>query len=149
MRNEMKSTDVFESKYLKAADISGHEPTVVMDKVEMESIQEGEPQRPVLYFKGKKKGMVLNRTNWNTIAYLYGDESDEWPGEKITLFEAMVDFKGTTTPALRIKRPINKTAPKPKARSKGEVVESEDPAEGIDYAAELNDELPGDWASDD
>ena len=106
----MRISDQFPSDYLRAVDLDGREITVTMAKVEMETI--GEDTKPVLYFEGKEKGMVLNKTNAGSIVNLYGDDTDEWKGEDITLFSAMVSFQGKTVPAIRVKPPSRKASAK-------------------------------------
>ena len=49
--------------------------------------------------------MVLNKTNANNVSVLYGDDTDDWIGRSVELFEAMVEFQGKTVPALRIRAP--------------------------------------------
>lgn len=95
--------EAFPSKYLKASDLQGRQVTVKMDRAQYENI--GDDRKLVLYFQGKEKGMVLNKTNANNIGHLYGDDTDNWNGEEITLFEASVDFQGRTVPAIRVKGP--------------------------------------------
>src|ERR1041384_3437644 len=111
----MRGTDVFPSNYIKAADLQGRQVRVLMANVEMEKI--GDDEKPVLYFHGKEKGLVLNRTNWNNIALAYGDESDEWEGKTLVLFPATTDFQGRTVDCVRVrpapgKAVANKPAPK-------------------------------------
>lgn len=105
----MRISSAFPSNYLKAADLQGHQVKVTIDRVETEVI--GTESKPILYFKGKEKGMVLNKTNANNIAAAFGDDTEEWDGAEIILFEAMVDFQGKTVPALRIRIPPRKPAP--------------------------------------
>ena len=105
----MKGSDVFPSKWLKADDLGDKEPTVIISQVVMEEIGNNEPKKPVIYFRGKQKGMVCNKTNWNRIAYIHkSDDSDDWPGKKITLYVEIVDMRGEMKPALRVKAPINR-----------------------------------------
>ena len=77
----------FPSKYLRAADIGeGQSVSVVMSDVKIESITEsGNPEddKPVLYFEGKQKGLVLNKTNAATIAVAFGNETNGWTGRSI------------------------------------------------------------------
>lgn len=102
----MQISDAFPSNYLKAADLQGRNVTVKIDRVEQEKI--GTDTKLVLYFQGKEKGMVLNKTNANNIAFIYGQETDEWQGAEVTLFEAMVDYQGKTVPAIRVRGPQRK-----------------------------------------
>jgi hypothetical protein len=100
----MKATDAFPSKYISASDLGGQEVTVKITHIAPEEI--GGKQKYICYFAGKKKGLVLNKTNWNTIARISGrDDTDDWTGVEICLYEAMVDFQGDSVPAVRIKAP--------------------------------------------
>lgn len=100
----MKATDAFPSKYISASDLQGSEPVVKITHIAPEEI--GGKQKYICYFAGKKKGLVLNKTNWNTIARISGrDDTDDWTGVEICLYEAMVDFQGDSVPAVRIKAP--------------------------------------------
>jgi arabinogalactan endo-1,4-beta-galactosidase len=97
----MKISSAFPSDYLKAADLQGRAVQVIMRCVEMREIG-GEP-KPILYFEGKDRGMVVNKTNANKIAEMFGDDTDNWAGEEIVLFEAMVEFQGKTVAAIRVR----------------------------------------------
>ena len=108
----MNINEAFPSKYLKASDLQGHSITVHIAHVTQEEITKGE-NKLILYFQGKQKGMVLNKTNANNIAVLYGPDTDDWAGHEIVLFEAMVDFQGRTVPALRVRGPQPKDKPRP------------------------------------
>jgi hypothetical protein len=99
----MRISNAFPSNYVRAADLQGRQITVTIERVEMEDIG-GDP-KPILFFRGKDKGMVLNKTNANNISTAYGDDTDDWAGKPIVLFEAQVDFQGKTVPAIRVKIP--------------------------------------------
>ena len=111
--------EMYPSKYLKAADLQGRNIVVTISLVEIEKI--GDDNKPVIYFLGKTKGAVLNKTNASNIAILYGDETEDWVGKEIVLFPAMVDFQGRTVEAIRVRgvRAADKSkgglAPKPAA----------------------------------
>lgn len=107
----MRSTDVFPSSYLKADDLNGRRVTVQIASVKMETLGDG--QKPVCYFIGKDKGVVLNRTNWQTIAMIAGtDESDDWHGVAIRLYATPVPFQGKIVNSIRIEA-APQSAPKP------------------------------------
>lgn len=99
----MRMSAAFPSNYLRAADLQGRNVTVTIDRVAMEDI--GGDHKPVLYFRGKEKGMVLNKTNGNNISAAYGDETDDWAGGEIVLFPTMVDFQGRSVEAIRVRIP--------------------------------------------
>ncbi len=95
--------DEFPSKYLKASDLKGRNVKVKISHTTREQI--GDDHKLILYFQGTEKGMVLNKTNANNIATIYGEETDDWATQEIVLFEAMVDFQGKTVPAIRVRGP--------------------------------------------
>jgi hypothetical protein len=97
----MDMNAAFPSTYLKAADLKGKAVPVVIENVTFEDI--GGDQKPVLRFRGTDRGMVLNKTNMNIIAEMYGFESDDWHGKRITLQPARVEFQGKIVDAVRVK----------------------------------------------
>jgi len=107
----MNINDAFPSKFLKASDLKGKSVSVHIGHVTTEEVAKGE-NKLILYFQGKEKGMVLNKTNANNIALIYGPDTDDWAGHEIVLFEAMVDFQGRTVAALRVRAPQPKDKPK-------------------------------------
>jgi len=108
----MKIGAAFPGQYLKAADLQGKRVRVVIDKVEMEDIG-GEP-KPVLHFRGKSRGVVLNKTNATSIWGINGsDEFDDWGGTEIVLFPSKTEFQGKRVDCIRIDPP-DAPAPKPK-----------------------------------
>lgn len=108
----MHIDEAFPSKYLRASDLQGRNVPVKMGRVEQEKI--GDDTKLILYFQGKEKGMVLNKTNANNIASIHGGETEDWYGREIVLVEAMVDYQGKSVPAIRIRAPQRKAAPAPR-----------------------------------
>jgi hypothetical protein len=108
---QMKITSAFSSKFLKASDIPEDRPVVVrIDRVEIEDVggKGQQEHKPVLYFIGKEKGMVLNKTNSKVVANAYGDETDDWHGKSVQIYATEVEFQGDMVAALRLRIP-NKT----------------------------------------
>ena len=100
----MKGSEVFPSKWISAADLNGHEPTVTIARVLMEDIGQSGDRKPVIYFQGKEKGMVCNKTNWDRISFiLRSDESDDWIGKPVKLYTELVNFQGQMKEAVRVK----------------------------------------------
>jgi hypothetical protein len=124
----MKMSSAFPSKYIKAADIpSGKFVKLRIDRAESENVggDQNPEDKPVLYFIGKDKGMVLNRTNANTIIDVYGDDTDTWHGRYVEVYQTQVAFQGKMVDSLRIRvdkawgREMPVPAPAPKARPSG------------------------------
>jgi arabinogalactan endo-1,4-beta-galactosidase len=133
----MNIQEAFPSKYIKAADLNDQNVRVIMERVEMEDIGD-DGDKPVLYFRGKAKGMVMNKTNSNNIAMVYGDETDDWVGKDLILYPTMVDYQGRSVPAIRVR------APQAKDRQASELRKANGPApvRRPSVAQELNDEVP-------
>lgn len=127
----MRVSQAFPSNYIKAADLQDRSVRVTISGYKMEAI--GEDQKPVLYFKGKEKGLVMNKTNANNIAAEYGDDMDMWQGKEIVLFSAWVDFQGKSVEAIRVRKP------QPKDQENGAApAQQKQPAP----AGDMNDEIP-------
>jgi hypothetical protein len=103
----MELSSVFGGDTLKAADLQGTEPVVIISSVEMKKFDNG--NKLVVTFQGKKKVLVCNKTNANRIAHVHGTNTDNWIGKEIILFTDLVDFQGKTVEAIRI-RPVPKRA---------------------------------------
>ncbi|MDA2926321.1 hypothetical protein MYX78_03645 [Acidobacteria bacterium AH-259-G07] len=97
----MKIGDSFPSAYLKSQDLADGDLILTINSVEAEEFQE--KKKAVVYFEENEKGLILNRTNANAIAQLYGDVIADWPGERIQLFATQVDFRGNQTLAIRVR----------------------------------------------
>jgi hypothetical protein len=105
----MKTVDVFPSKYLKAEEElfdNGDVVATIKDVVleSLKSREKGEESKPVMYFKDRPKGLIVNKTNWGICAKLFGsDDSDDWRGERIALTTVDVDAFGDVVKAIRVK----------------------------------------------
>ncbi len=99
----MRKSDVFPSKYIKVADLGGGEVEATVSSVEWETV--GDDKKAVCYFKGSKiKPLVLNKTNYESIEALAGDEeTDNWGGARVVLYPTTIRYQGVMTPCIRIK----------------------------------------------
>jgi hypothetical protein len=134
----MKMSEIFPSKYLKASDLGGREIKVIMQNVEIEKL--GDDEKPVLYFKGKEKGLVLNKTNGITISAAYGDDCEDWFDQPIILFSAMVTFQNQTGPAIRCRVPTAKDNKPAAPRKKADPI-STGPSD-FPGDRDMNDDIP-------
>ena len=109
MTEEIKMKDImsmFKGTYLKAADIADSQPLkLTMTEVKAESIGDKKETKAILYFTGREQGLVLNKTNSQTIANLYGNNPTKWTGKEVVLVVRIVEFSGNTVPAIRVEAP--------------------------------------------
>ena len=126
----MKTDDVFPRKWLSGDDLP-HDVGVTIERVVMEELRNPKthkPERkPAAYFVGKKRGLILNVTNWRTLARLYGDESDGWRGRRVLLGPEEVEVRGERVRAIRVKGAAPDPLPAEARESKG-VAGPESPA---------------------
>src|SRR3989304_3055241 len=102
----MKVKDVFPSKYLKVDDLNDLDLTLTIDNVVIEEIGQGDAKQKkmVIYFQEAEKGFVCNKTNATVIEKLFGDETTNWKGKRITLWPNHdVEFKGEIVSAIRVR----------------------------------------------
>jgi len=125
----MNRAELYPSRFLKHADLKGRPCVVVIEDLTLEDIDE-EKQKPVLHFKNRQKGLVLNATNFDMIADSYGDESDSWIGQPVELYPTRVPFKGKQVDAIRVRIPTAKVEPPKPVPVKPTA------------AAEMNDDIP-------
>jgi hypothetical protein len=109
----MKVSEAFPSKYFKASDLNGEQPTLNIDTVVREEVGKENELKLVVYFQGRQKGLVMNKTNSHALANRFGDETDHWIGKSVQLYSEPVFFQGRTTDGLRV-RPVASPAPSTK-----------------------------------
>lgn len=132
----MNINDAFPSNYLKASDIGEAQPVVTIDRVEVEPVGRQKEMKPVVYFAGKSKGIVLNKTNSKKIAEIAGsNDTDDWHGVQVRLFATEVDFQGETVEAIRVKAPATAKRPQARPAPKPEPMPVGEP----EYAAAIDD----------
>ena len=98
--------DAFPSRYLSAEDLRGQDHTVVIERYPAETMpaRDGADERKyVLFFRGAKKGLVLDKTNAKTIASQHGNDFDGWIGKQVTIGSTWVEAFGEQTLAIRVR----------------------------------------------
>lgn len=111
--------EIFPSKWLKPSDLGSNARVAIIAKIDYEIVGTEREKKPVLSFQNSTKRLILNKTNAQTLANLYGREVLGWVGKKVILYVAEVQFRGVPTLAVRIKEEVpsapkveNKPAPK-------------------------------------
>jgi hypothetical protein len=103
--------------FLKTEDLQGKACRLVIEAICNEEINgdHGKEKKLVARFAGKDKGLVLNRTNADSIAEIAGSEdTDDWAGVQIVLFPDKTKFGGKTVDCVRVRAPqANGAAAKP------------------------------------
>jgi len=67
--------DFYPTKYAKASDVRSTKTFELLD-IATEEFEKG--PKPVLFFKGANKGVVLNKTNSQRLKDEFGSDTDNW-----------------------------------------------------------------------
>ena len=140
--------DAFPSKFLAAGDMKGQDHTVTIVRVGQEKL--GDDEKYVLFFQGAQKGMVINKTNWKTIAVQHGPTLEGWVGKTIIIGPAWVDFRGDTVEAIRVRPGLAQnaaeafapTAPSGPATRAVDTPLGQPPLTDKSVAEDLDDDIP-------
>ena len=103
----MNVDQVYQKKWVACSDLNGTEMRLEISQVTLEDLGTGDQveHKVAIWFRGAKKGCLLNVTNKNAIRKVYGGETDDWIGKQVVLYPAVTDFKGDTVECIRIKIP--------------------------------------------
>lgn len=106
----------FLGEFISAAELAGKPPvTLTVNKVTLEKVEsmkatddEGGGKlkdKVVVYFAESKsgRGWLLNRTNAEALKELWGRETDNWLGHKVTLHAVNVRVGKKMEPGIRVK----------------------------------------------
>jgi hypothetical protein len=101
-----KVSEMIVSKFLRKEDIDD-DLIVTCKNVALEDMPgEAGEQRWVLMFRELPKGLVLNATTIRVLAKAYGDDTESWKGQKVSLYvDPNVSFRGQVVGGLRL-RPL-------------------------------------------
>ena len=90
--------------------------TLTIARVEAGVVGRDEKKRrkPIIYFAESQsgKGMVCNVTNCKTIANLYGTDTRQWVGKRITVYPAKTQFGSEMVDCLRIRPTVAERKPR-------------------------------------
>ena len=96
----MQYTDIYRSSYMKADDLNGRTAKHTIVGCTAEVV--GEDKRLVLAFSDNDRPLVLNKTNANSLAELYGPETGGWEGKAIKLVPSTTSYQGKMVKCIRI-----------------------------------------------
>jgi hypothetical protein len=101
----MKVSEMFPRKYASGDDLNGKPATLTIKRLSQEEMRPGGAapvKKWVVYFEGAQKGVILTRTLAGQIAEALGDDNtDGWPGKRVTLFAVPMNVAGRQVKAIR------------------------------------------------
>jgi hypothetical protein len=96
--------EAFPSKWIKSTDIpEGKNLVLTITDVDFEPVGQDREMKLVLRFREQEdKGLVINKTNAETLRSLFGNDPNACIGQRIALFAQPVSFAGKMTIGVRI-----------------------------------------------
>jgi hypothetical protein len=97
---------MFKGDYIAAVEFGAKQPTLTIASVKLCKLEQEDgrqKEKGIIAFKETERGWVLNRTNATCLAALFGDETDNWIGKRITLFSTMVQVGRAKESGIRVK----------------------------------------------
>jgi hypothetical protein len=99
--------ELFPGRFLKSGQFKGKDVTLKITKVELEKLpdqKQGEKVKGILSFAEVKLQLVLNRTNALCLRAMFGRDTGEWVGKRVTFFPAIISaFGDDNTLAIRVR----------------------------------------------
>lgn len=102
--------------YLKGEHLGGKKPIVTIEEIVIETTHAGgqEEEKPVAYFVGKSKGLILSPTNQRALRAMFGDDVAACQGKSVMLEVVPMRVAGRDTLPIRISPAPQPAAPAPK-----------------------------------
>lgn len=107
---------LFPSKYLCHADLGGADLTLTIASIGKQDLVMkggGKKTKPVIAFRDHPKEFVLNVTNAESIAHMYGWKAEAWVGRRVTFFPTKAKFGKEMVDAIRVREQVPKDAATP------------------------------------
>lgn len=79
---------LYPGRFLKSAQFSGRDVTLTIKAVRTEELEgdKGKQVKPIVSFVERPLELVLNRTNGLSIRAMFGRETNDWIGKRVTLY---------------------------------------------------------------
>jgi len=102
--------EFFPGRYFKAETLAGKARVLRIGAVERDKLSDGSV-KAVVKFEDEPMKLILNRTNANAIATLYGNNTDNWIGKLIELYPTRTPFGSNMVDAVRVRAPGRRPPP--------------------------------------
>jgi hypothetical protein len=107
----LSKAELFPDKFFNLANLDKLIPPgriLVITALTVEAIGETRTPKPLLAFAGLDERLVLSKGRYETLERLFGQDTDDWPGNAITLATGTV--RGAATITIAAARPAQKVA---------------------------------------
>ncbi len=102
----------YPSEWLKSVDLDGKEVTVNIRGLTRKEVGKEREKRVIIeWIDDGIKPMILNKLNATTIGKLYGQDTSQWRGRPVTLYETTTEAFGETHDVIRVKDRVPEQTP--------------------------------------
>lgn len=87
--------ELYPGKFLKAAEFKGSDVTYTMKAIHLEELEgkKGTETKGIVSFHETKKQLALNKTNGLCLKAMFGRDTGQWVGKRVTFYPAPIDFE--------------------------------------------------------
>jgi hypothetical protein len=99
-------------KYLKAADLDGTPLVLKIKATEVKEMKDfnGQPAKKlIVYFGRKAKPLIVNRTNFDSIMDVLGEDTEDWLGGEIEVYGTTTDVNSKNVDCIRVRAPSSRS----------------------------------------
>lgn len=97
---------LFKGEYIAAVELGAKQPTMTISGIKLCKLEQEDGRQKdkgIISFREIDRGWVLNRTNAQCLAAMFGNETDNWIGKRVTLYSTPVRVGPKTEPGIRVK----------------------------------------------
>jgi hypothetical protein len=105
----MDMTKIFPSPWFAASDFDAIGKEMTIGNVMMQQVSA--EFKPVVYFHGQEKALVLNPTNNKLMIAMFGGDSKNWTGKNVVLYSFSAVFQGQPQSRLGVRAPDGRATP--------------------------------------
>jgi hypothetical protein len=105
---------MFKGDYIAAVEMGDKTPTLTIKGVKLCKLEDDkgrQKDKGIVFFKEIDRGWVLCKTNAMCLARMFGDDTNDWTGKRVTLFSTLVQVGKEKQPGIRVKGSPDIAAP--------------------------------------
>ena len=111
----MNATALLPGDFITAAEFGGKTPTLTITDARLVKVFDektgGDKQKGTIFFRETPRGWILNRTNVLCLMAMFGSETNDWNGKRVTLAAELVQFGRDRVLGIRVKGSPDLLAP--------------------------------------
>lgn len=97
---------MFKGDYIAAVEMGDKTPTLTIKGVKLCKLEDDkgrQKDKGIVFFREIDRGWVLCKTNAMCLARMFGDDTNDWTGKRVTLFSTPVQVGKEKQPGIRVK----------------------------------------------